>query len=249
MRLGCVIMAAGSGTRFAAACPSAANKLLMPLAGEPVIARTVASVARCMAAGLSRRDGGAPAGPHDRAAAGSAAGAVPIAVGGCAGARCGAGRQELFELVIVTRDAELAAWCDAHGMRCAVPRGPHRSDSVRAGLAMRAAWDGALFLPGDQPLVRGESFQRLAAAFRADPSVPWRLAWGGHPASPVLFPRRLFPVLKALSGADGGRSVLAGEARIGMVEACEAEELLDIDTPTDLARAVEALEARMRRGL
>ncbi len=43
MRLGCVIMACGRGTRFAAA-GGAGNKLLAPLAGEPLIMRTLASV-------------------------------------------------------------------------------------------------------------------------------------------------------------------------------------------------------------
>lgn len=43
MRLGCVVMACGEGARFAAA-GGAGNKLLAPLAGEPLVVRTLASV-------------------------------------------------------------------------------------------------------------------------------------------------------------------------------------------------------------
>lgn len=43
MRLGCVVMACGEGTRFAAA-GGAGNKLLAPLAGEPLVVRTLVSV-------------------------------------------------------------------------------------------------------------------------------------------------------------------------------------------------------------
>lgn len=43
MRLGCVVMACGKGARFAAA-GGAGNKLLAPLAGKPLILRTLASV-------------------------------------------------------------------------------------------------------------------------------------------------------------------------------------------------------------
>lgn len=200
MRIGCVVMASGEGCRFAAA-GGAGNKLLAPVAGRALVARTVGSVPGVLEGG--------------------------------------------FETVVTTRWPAVAELCAAGGGACVLHGGALRSDAVRAGLLYGAArWDGCLFLPGDQPLVRAESFYALRAAFEAEPDAPARLAWRGCPASPVLFPRRLFAALMALEGSDGGRSVLAAEPRTALVEARGAEELLDVDTPDDLARVEEALRGR-----
>ena len=94
----------------------------------------------------------------------------------------------------------------------------------------------------DQPLVRPESLEALAAAHRAEPERVLRLSYGGVMAAPVLFPRRLFAALSALTGADGGRSLLAGED-VRAVEAFGPEELFDIDTRADLVSVRAALSA------
>lgn len=187
--LGCVIMAAGAGTRFSG------NKLLASLGDAVVVERTIRSV-------------------------------PPV-----------------FETVVVTRWPEVRVRAEAAGVRCVAPAGAERSASVRAGLAAGAArWDGCVFLSGDQPLVRPESLEALAAAHRAEPERVLRLSYGGVMAAPVLFPRRLFAALSALTGADGGRSLLAGED-VRAVEAFGPEELFDIDTRADLVSVRAALSA------
>ena len=147
-----------------------------------------------------------------------------------------------FETVVSTRWPRVAELCAERGLACMLHGGADRAASVRAGLTFGAArWDGCLFLPGDQPLVRPASFYALRDAFAVAPEVPVRLAQAGAPASPVFFPRRLFGALMALEGADGGRSVLAAEKHVGLVDAQAAEELLDIDVPADLERAARLL--------
>lgn len=90
-------------------------------------------------------------------------------------------------------------------------------------------------MPGDQPLVSRESFERLAEAFWREPQYVYRLGWKGHPGSPVLFPARCFSDLKKLEGADGGSAVLRREGLpVKIVEAASRAELLDIDVPDDL---------------
>lgn len=143
---------------------------------------------------------------------------------------------EPFEVVVSTRWTAVADALRPLGVRVALHEGHLRSDSVRAGLLAGAdAWDGCLFLPGDQPLVGKESFRALARAFEADSSAPVRLAWQGASASPVLFPRRLFARLLALDGKQGGAALLRDETRVGLVEAAGTWELLDADTPAELA--------------
>lgn len=154
--------------------------------------------------------------------------------------------QPPFEVVVSTRWLDVAAAVrDAVPSACVVVHdGSLRSDSVSAGLAVGAdRWEGCLFLPGDQPLVRRESFLALACAFAEDPSCAYRVAWRGMPASPVLFPADCFPALLHLAGKDGGQSVLKAPdgPAVALVEAAGAEELLDVDTVDDLRRVKRAM--------
>ncbi len=200
-RLGCVIMASGTGSRFAAALRVAgdaepSNKLFEALGASTVLGTTIDSVPPC------------------------------------------------YDVVVSTRWPGAAMVAAQHGARFALHYGPQRSDSVRAGLGvgLDEGWQGCLFLPGDQPLVSRESFERLAEAFRREPQRIHRLGWKGHPGSPVLFPARCFPDLMKLEGADGGSAVLRGEELpVKIVDAVSKIELLDIDVPDDL----EAVRAHL----
>lgn len=193
-RLGCVIMAAGTGSRFAAARGVAggdepSNKLFEALGASTVLGTTIDSVPPC------------------------------------------------YDVVVSTRWPTAAMVAAQHGARFALHHGPQRSDSVRAGLGegLGREWRGCLFLPGDQPLVSRESFERLAEAFWREPQYVYRLGWKGHPGSPVLFPARCFSDLMKLEGADGGSAVLRREGLpVKIVEAVSRAELLDIDVPDDL---------------
>lgn len=150
---------------------------------------------------------------------------------------------EAFEVVVSTRwpDVAEAVHRFVPGARVVLHEGPLRSDSVRAGLAVGAdRWEGCLFLPGDQPLVRRASFLALTRAFESDPARAYRLSWQGAPASPVLFPARCFPALLRLAGKDGGQSVLgaADGPAVSLVEAGDGCELLDVDTVDDLRHVI-----------
>lgn len=152
--------------------------------------------------------------------------------------------RDRFDVAVVTWLPEVARAVAQSGIpvevvRHAVDAQPPRSATVRMGAlhAEAQGWDGALFLPGDQPLVSRESFCALADAFEVDPTCAYRLGWHGEPASPVLFPACVFPALVALRGGDGGSSLLRGGAvDVGLVEARRACEIFDADTPADLAR-------------
>lgn len=137
------------------------------------------------------------------------------------------------------------------GVAFALHDGLQRSDSVRAGMAvgLDRDWKGCLFLPGDQPLVSRESFERLADAFRRDPRRIYRLGWHGHPGSPVLFPARCFDALMQLEGGDGGSAVIrAEELPVEVIDALCEMELLDIDVPDDLRAARAHLEGAVVPG-
>ena len=135
---------------------------------------------------------------------------------------------------------EEAARC---GVSVLTPEGPALSDTIRAGLSGEWAdyWEGCLFLPGDQPLIRRETIIGIVEKFLEEPDVPIRLSWKGKAASPVLFPCSLFSDLRSLSGEQGGNTLLKNRADVRLCEAAFEWELWDIDTPQDLEKIRQML--------
>ena len=146
-----------------------------------------------------------------------------------------------FDVVVSTRWPEVADICGDVRCACVLHDGALRSQSVRAGLSWGKGrgWMGCLFLPGDQPLVSRESFLALRRTFEdSGCEVPVRLALNGEPASPVLFPARLFAGLMRLEGKDGGGTLLRDRDDVELVEA-RAYELWDVDTVKGQRRVAE----------
>lgn len=117
--------------------------------------------------------------------------------------------------------------------------------SLRRGLAaLPADARAVLFVLSDQPLVDAGSLARLIAAWRRRPTHAAAACYSGRLGVPAILPRRAFPALRALSGDEGARKVLAGDAGASIVEMPEAA--FDVDTPEDLAR-LAAAERPIRR--
>jgi molybdenum cofactor cytidylyltransferase len=118
--------------------------------------------------------------------------------------------------------------------------------SVAAGVAaIPTDSDGVLICPGDMPGISSRFIDSLIDAFEASggeriirPELP-----DGRPAHPVLWPRRLFPALRQLSGPQGGKQILdALAADVVPLRTESTDTALDIDTMDDL----EALRSRLR---
>jgi CTP:molybdopterin cytidylyltransferase MocA len=114
------------------------------------------------------------------------------------------------------------------------------ASSLRAGLeALPAAAAGALILLGDQPLVTPEIVARLLAEVRRSPTAIVAAAYAGKRGHPVYFPQDLFPDLRAVSGDEGGRSVVAAQRdRLRIVDFGELPADHDVDRPEDYAELV-----------
>lgn len=152
---------------------------------------------------------------------------------------------ELFDVVVSTRWAEVTVLAKRKRVCSVLHEGALRSESVRAGLSYgrERGWDGCLFLPGDQPCVSPASFSALAQTFvDGGCTHPVRLAHGGVPGSPVLFPAHMFGELMRLQDKSGGGALLKGRNDVRLVEAPELE-LADIDTVDDLERLSAAAKA------
>lgn len=111
--------------------------------------------------------------------------------------------------------------------------------SLRRGLAaLPRDARAVLCLLSDQPLVDARSLSRLIAAWRRRPAHAAAARYAGRVGVPAILPRRAFPALRALTGDEGARRVLAADPHATVVDMPEAA--FDVDTVEDLARLAVA---------
>ena len=138
--------------------------------------------------------------------------------------------------IVVTRHPEVVALCDAEGIPAILHGLPKRSDTVRLGMEylLEACPElgGIMFAASDQPCLRWQSIAALCAALEREPESIHRLSFGETVGNPVLFPRSTFEELRHLpEGKGGGAVVKAHPELVRTVEAADARELVDVDTP------------------
>ena len=158
--------------------------------------------------------------------------------------------------IVVTRSADIQALCKAHGVPVLLHSLPGRNDTVRLGLSalleQLPGLSGCMFLPGDQPLLRRETVEAMAALFGSGQAFPaerqketereiFRLGAVAENdptplvGSPVLFGSSFFPELLTLPENKGGNVLLKKyPARVHTACIAEPVELLDADTPAAL---------------
>jgi len=117
--------------------------------------------------------------------------------------------------------------------------------SVKAGIdAVPPNADGAVVCLGDMPQVTGRHIDRLIAAFNPVEGraicIP---TWQGRQGNPVLWARRFFDEIMALSGDRGAKALIEEHGdQVAEVAMPDAGVALDIDTPEALASLARAKE-------
>lgn len=153
---------------------------------------------------------------------------------------------EIFDhRIVVTRHADVEAFCKEKGVPVVFHDLPHRSDTVRLGLqAVGTDLDGCLFCPADQPLLSRETILSFARCIEQEKEVIWRAACGNVVGAPVLFPKWAFPELLTLPEGKGGNVLIKKyPEQVRTVPVREEFELWDVDTPEDLKRMLSQDEA------
>jgi molybdenum cofactor cytidylyltransferase len=148
-------------------------------------------------------------------------------------------------LLVTNADAEWAdALARADGVQRIVNGQPESEQIESLRLAVRALpADSAalLVLPVDVPLVTPETVRAVVDAWRSEPALlylPFHNTVAGHP---VLIDRHLYPELLTAELDEGLRSFIMDNARhLREVRVPDAGILIDIDTPDDYWRYVEA---------
>lgn len=110
-----------------------------------------------------------------------------------------------------------------------------QSTSIIAGLkAISPQSDGALFIVGDQPLIKKELIDGLVALFARTGAAVAAPTYQGETRNPVLFHRELFPELLKLTGDRGGKNLIEKHKdRAAFLEWHEESPFLDLDVCED----------------
>lgn len=142
--------------------------------------------------------------------------------------------------VSIGSDARLALGAD--GYKCIINPAPElglsRSLALGVGAAQRLGAAAMLVALADMPFVRADHVARLFAAADGAGAIVASTS-GAQPMPPALFAAGRFAELVNLSGDHGARALL-GDAALVMTD---ADDLTDIDTAHDLARAQTRLSA------
>lgn len=120
------------------------------------------------------------------------------------------------------------------------------STSVQVGLsALPPETEGAVFLQCDQPLITPDLLRSLVTRFEETNASIVHPTHAGQRGTPVLFSRRLFAELAAVTGDEGGRSLITRHAQdVATVQVTDPTVLADIDTSDEYERLRNSKAAR-----
>jgi molybdenum cofactor cytidylyltransferase len=116
-----------------------------------------------------------------------------------------------------------------------------QSTSVIAGLwAIDPNSEGALFVVGDQPMIRADMINALIERFERTTALIVAPGCKGQTRNPVLFRREIFPELLELSGDRGGRVLIEKHKdRTEIVEWQDELSFVDLDVREDYEKLKE----------
>ena len=113
-----------------------------------------------------------------------------------------------------------------------------QSTSVIAGLkAINPQSEAALFIVGDQPLVKRDLIDGLMDLFRKTAALIVAPTFQGQTRNPVLFRKDLFPEFLKLTGDRGGRRLIETyRDKIALLDWKDEAPFLDVDRWEDYER-------------
>ena len=111
--------------------------------------------------------------------------------------------------------------------------------SLKVGLsAIQSHAAGALVHLGDHPMVQVETFRAIVDSYERAGKPIVIARHNGHRGHPLIFDRELFAELQSCPEEEGARHVVnADPRRVAYVDSDDPGINLDLDTPSDLARA------------
>ena len=134
--------------------------------------------------------------------------------------------------VVVSQYPEILSLAGEYGFEAVLNDQPDLglSRSVRLGLEQLTDCGGVLFLVADQPWLKRDSAEALAALWAQHPAKIAAMAHGGVRGNPCLFPACFFPEMRALREDHGGSTVIRRHEDVLLLYDVPARQLTDVDT-------------------
>ncbi|OCJ36737.1 nucleotidyltransferase family protein [Serratia sp. 14-2641] len=135
---------------------------------------------------------------------------------------------------VVTRPENLPVQqvCAAYQVPCTVLASGGLGESIAAGVAATANWNGWLIHLADMPFVSPQIFVQVAAALSQHNIV--RPSFQHQPGHPVGFTAILRKQLCALHGDNGARELLRSHGEVYLLHLDQPGIVQDIDLPSQL---------------
>lgn len=135
---------------------------------------------------------------------------------------------------VVTRPENLPVQqaCATHQVPCTLLSSGGLGESIAAGVAATADWDGWLIHLADMPFVSTQIFVQVAAALSQHDIV--RPCFQQQPGHPVGFTAILRKQLCALRGDNGARELLSSHGQVYLLHLDKPSIVQDIDLPSQL---------------
>ena len=141
-------------------------------------------------------------------------------------------------VLVCLREGDEARYSALSGLDCQTVTVPDAAEgmahSLRAGIAqLPAQASGVMVVPADMPELTEQDLRSMISAHEAQADKILRAtSIDNQPGHPVVFPKKLFGELRALSGDVGARSVLKSHADgVHFIPLPERPALTDLDTP------------------
>lgn len=155
--------------------------------------------------------------------------------------------ENLFDArIVVTRSEDVRDLCKERNIPCIFHELPNRNDTVHLGLsALKDQIDFCFFMPGDQPLIKRETLEKLQLAAKENKNGIVRASFLGTVGAPVGFSKKYFEELLNLPEGKGGNVVVKKHPEhLILIPVSEAYELQDIDTVDDFEKIKKIVEKR-----
>lgn len=216
-----IILAAGTSSRMS----GGQHKLLLPLAGRPVlvhvIAAALASQARPIIMVLGHQSAGVRAHIADFV------------------------RHPAMALVENPDYVQGMSTSLRLGLRVLMDYPERRREGSYSDKDVETLPDSALILLGDQPLITPGIIDTLIATWRSSAKSIIMPLYNGKRGNPALFSASFFPELLHVSGDEGGRSVIESyPEEVATVELGDAATAYDVDTWEAYQQVVEVWQSK-----
>lgn len=145
-------------------------------------------------------------------------------------------RTAFDNITVVTQYDEVKRLALEYGFDALINDTPDQgiSSTVKLGTEHLYYCDAIMFAVGDQPFLTQQTVCKAVELYMKNTDKIVAVSHNGKKGNPCIFPKIFFNELIQLSGDVGGSAVIKNHPESLLLTETDANQLLDIDKPTDM---------------